>query len=130
MRCVLQELCKALVEVFALAELAVDEAHGVHLGAHAQLEVGQAEDVLHEDVAQAVFLEPQLADVFVAAAQWCLELHGEPGHYCVGASVVQLGEADAVGEQELVAAVLEVVLVGGVVDNALKVAFVVAHLVF
>ena len=41
---------------------------------------------------------------------------------------VQFGESGACREQELVAGVLQVVLVVSVVDDALQVAFVVAHL--
>ena len=50
------------------------------------------------------------------------------GHHGVDAALVQLGKTDAARTQKLVAGVLGVVLVVGIIDNALEVALVVAYL--
>ena len=83
---------------------------------------------LGEDVFYAFLLEFEFGNELVAALQRCLELHVEACHYGVCTLFVEFGEAHSVGEQELMACVLDVVLVVGVVDNALKVAFVVSDL--
>ena len=110
--------------------LLVDDAHGFDLRLDNDLHVGQAVDVLVEHVLDAVLLDVELADELVAALERGLELHVEARYNSVGALLMELGEAHSVGKQKLMAGVLDVVLVVGVVNYALKVAFVVAHLHF
>ena len=126
----LEERGKSLVEFVRIGETAVDDADGFDLGTNHDFVVALAEDVLHENVLDTVFLYPKFGDEFVATLEGNLELHGESRHDTVDASIVELGEADVVGKEKFVTCVFDVVLIVGVVDNALEVAFVVAHLHF
>lgn len=92
--------------------------------------VGKTEDVLIKYVFDAFFLEIELGDKLIAAFKWGLEGHIEAGYYGVDAFGVELGETDAGSRQKFVTGVLYVVLVVGVVYDALQIAFVIAYLHF
>lgn len=92
-----------------------------------QTVVGQAVEVVIEHVFQSVFAQGYFRHKAVAASQGELELHFHTGHYGVDAAGVKVGKTDAAGAEELMPGVFGVVLVVGVVDNALQVAFVVAY---
>ena len=109
-------------------EVSVLEADGVHAGTDAELAVGLASYVLVEYVADVFPDEAQGAEELVAAAQGGFVVYADAGDDEVRACVVECGEADAVGLEVLVSGVFEVVLVVGVVDDALQVTFVVAYL--
>ena len=126
----LKERGKSLVEFVRIGETAIDDADGFDLGTNHDFVVALAEDVLHENVLDTVFLYPEFGDEFVATLERNLELHGESSHHTVDASLMKFGEADVVGKEKFVTCVFDVVLIVGVVDNALEVAFVVAHLHF
>ena len=119
---------KSLVEFVRIGETTVDDADGIDLGTDNDFVVGLAKDVLHENVLDTIFLYPEFGDEFVATFEWNLELHGESCHHTVDASLMEFGEADVVGKEKFVTCVFDVVLIVGVVDDALQVAFVVAHL--
>lgn len=116
------------VQLLAVAQLAVGEAYRVDRGAYDWPLVGQAEYVLHEHILDALLAQRQPRHERVAAAQRQFEGHVEPCHHGVDAPVVQVGETHAVRPQKFMARVFDVVLIVGIVHDALKVAFVVAHL--
>ena len=66
-RC-LEILGKGLVQLLAGCQPPVDEAHRLHRGAQHRPFVGQAEDVLHEYVLDALLAQPQARHEAVAAA--------------------------------------------------------------
>ena len=75
-------------------------------------------------------LECQTGDELVAAGQRGFKSHVHAGYHGVDALLVKLGEADTDGGEKLVAGVLDIVLVIGIVDDSLQVAFIVADLHF
>ena len=83
---------------------------------------------MQEDIAEPFFLQVQFRDELVTAAQGGLELHVQPRDHGVCALLMKSRETDAMGKQELMTGMLDIVLVVGVVDNALKVTFIVAYL--
>ena len=111
-------------------EFAVDNGYDVHLGAAGKFAVGQAHDVVVEDVLEVVLLDASAHHKFVAAAQRYLVGQGDACHDEVDALLVQFVERTAQAQQHLVAGVFAVVLVVSVVDDTLQVALVVADLEF
>ena len=85
--------------------------------------------MLVEDIADAVLLGPQTAYIFVVGPQRHLVGGLVAGHHHVDTLLVQLVEGHAAADDVKVARVLEIMLVIGIVDNALQVALVVAHTV-
>ena len=126
----LKIFAEPLIQLRAFGEAAVDEADRLDGGADNGLVVGQAEDVLHENVFDALLAQGEARHETVAAAQRRFERHLQTRHDGIRALLVQGGEADALGTQKLVARMLDVVLVVGIVHDALQVALVVAHLHF
>ena len=94
----------------------------------ATFHVRQAEYVLIKHVFDAFFLNAQLADKAVSAFQGRFESHVQPCHYRIYSLRVQVGKTDALCEQELVPGVFDIMLVVGIVYDALQVAFIVAYL--
>ena len=126
----MEERGKSLVEFVRIGETTIDDADSFDLGTNHDFVVGLAEDVLHENVLDTVFFYPKSRDEFVATFEWNLKLHGESRHDTVDASLMKFGEADVVGKEKFVTCMFDIVLIVGVVDDALEVAFVVAHLHF
>lgn len=110
---------EGVVQFFTRAQSAVNEAYGFHDGLHCRFHVGQAEDILLEDIFDAFFFYGQAGEKLVTAFQRRFESHLQAGHHSVDALFVQFGETDALRAQKLVAGVFDVVLVVGVVDDAL-----------
>ena len=90
--------------------------------------VGDAVDVVLKDIAYALFVKVEAREELVVAFQWPLELQLHPGHDSVHALFVQVGKAHAEGTEKAVTSMLGIVEIVGVVDDALDVAFVIAHL--
>ena len=111
----------------AADEAATHGGHAVHLCLAAELVVGLAKDGLVEDVADALLLGHQAADIFVAGTQRHLVGDFKPCHDDVDALVVQLGETHPAVEHIEVTRVLHIVLIIGVVYNALNITFIVAN---
>lgn len=126
----LKIFAEPLIQFCAFGKAAVDEADRLDGGADNGLVVGQAEDVLNEDVFDALLAQGKARHETVAAAQRRFERHLQTRHDGIRALLVQGGEVDALGTQKLVACMLDVVLVVGIVHDALKVAFIIAHLHF
>ena len=127
---ILKVFAEPLVQFRAFGQAAVHKADGFDGGADNGLVVRQAEDVLHENVFDALLTQGEARHETVAAAQRRFERHLQTRHDGIRALLVQGGEADALGTQKLVARMLDVVLVVGIIHDALKVAFVIAHLHF
>ena len=127
---ILKVFAEPLIQFCAFGQAAVHKADGFDGGADNGLVVGQAEDVLHENVFDALLAQGEARHETVATAQRRFEGHLQARHYGIRALFVQGGETDALGAQELVARMLDVMLVVGIVYDALKVALVVAHLHF
>ena len=106
----------------------MEHAHGIYACLDDELLVGQTVDVLEKDIFNAFAHQPESADKLVTASEGSLEVDGYAGHHGIYAFVMEVGKAHSVLEQELMTAVLRVVLVVGVVYNALKVTLIVAHL--
>ena len=81
-----------------------------------------------EDVLNALLLKPETRDEFIVAAQRCLVLQVHASHNGIDTLFVHFCKRQATMLQEQVACMLSVMEVVGIVDNALDVAFVVAHL--
>lgn len=130
---------KLFVEFGAVGEAAVDNGDDVCFGTNAEgfFEVrrvffgtdgvDEAHDVLVEGVAKAVLFEFEAHLKMVARTERGFETHFEVGDHDVDAAVVEVGKLDATRFDEFVAAVFGVMLVDGVVDDALEVAFVVTN---
>lgn len=130
---------KLFVEFGAIGETAVDNGNDVCFGTNAEgfFEVrrvffgadgvDEAHDVLVEGVAEAVLFEFETHFKVVARTEGGFEAHFKIGYNDVNATVVEIGKFDVARFDEFVAAVFGVVLVDGVVDDALEVAFVVTN---
>ena len=109
-------------------EFAVMYAYALDGTLEAYLAVGHADNLLVEHALDAVACDIELGAELIAAAQRGLVVECHLGDDKVVTGSTHIGKAEADGEEELMTRVLQVVLVVGVVDDALEVAFVVAHL--
>lgn len=124
----IEEFRESLVELRTIGESAVDDANGIDLSTNAQLLVAGTEDVLHEDIADAFLLDPETAVEFITATKRHLELHGQTCHDTIDALIVKTCKTNTVTEQKLMTCVFDIMLIIGIVDNALEVALVIANL--
>lgn len=108
--------------------MAGTDAYDVYTGPGTELAVVLAVYGVVEDIAYVFPDEAKGADELVSAVQRGFVVYAYAGDDEVCAGLVECGEADAVGVQVLVTCVLHVVLVVGIVDDTLQVAFVVAYL--
>ena len=130
---------KFFVQFRAVGKASVDNRHNVRLRTDAEgffgirwvfpcsCSIDQAHNVLVEHVAQAVFLHREAHFKPVARAERSFEAHFQIGDHDVNAAFVEFGKFDTFGFYKLMAACLGVVLIDGIVDDALEVAFVVAN---
>ena len=84
------------------------------------------ENILVEYILDAFFLHCQLRYELITAFQRCLESHIDACYHWIYPLFVECGKADTRTQQELVPRMLQIMLVVGIVDNTLKVAFIVA----
>ena len=105
---------------------AILRCNAIHLCLAAELVVGLAKDGLVEDVADALLLGSQTAHILVAGTQRHLVFDFEPRHHHIDARLVQLGETYTPPDNVKVSRMLHVVLVVGIVYNALNITFVIA----
>lgn len=106
----------------------MDETHGFHRGLEHWAMVRGSVDVLHKDVFDAFLAECQTGVELITAAERGLEVELHTCHDSVDALLMKLGETDSLRKQEFMTGVFCVVLIVGIVDNALKVTLIVAHL--
>ena len=124
----IEEFRESLVELRTIGESAVDDANGIDLRTNTQFLVACTVDVLHEDIADAFFLNPETAVEFITATKRHLELHGQTCHDTIDALIVKTCKTNTVTEQKLMTCVFDIMLIIGIVDNALKVTFIIANL--
>lgn len=96
-------------------------------GQHTDFACSHVGNALVENPAQAFLVDVDTYGKFIAAAQGRFVVNLNAVDNKVDAPFVIIGKADAGGEQELVSCVLQIVLVIGIVDYALDIAFVVAY---
>ena len=83
---------------------------------------------MHEDVLYALFLQRKFRHEFVATAEGGLEVELHTGHNGIDTALVEFGKTHTTRTKKFVAGMLRIVLIVGIVDNALKVALIIAHL--
>ena len=122
-----QDVTKKLGEELPARQAAVvdDDALDLTTGGEAAVHM---EDVLMKDELGRAHRTAQSRAVMVSAAQALLVGDGDLGDEGVESIFVHLPEVHAQTLEELVARVLHIMLVVGVIDDALQVALVVAHL--
>ena len=69
------ELRNELLEFLTVAQTAVYYSNHRGLGFQAQLAVGEAQQLLFENVFDAFFANRELREKFIAWSEWRLELH-------------------------------------------------------
>ena len=122
-----QDVTKKLGEELPARQAAVVDDDALDLTTSGEAAV-HMEDVLMEDELGRAHRTAQSRAVVVAAAQALLVGDGDLGDEGVKSIFVHLPEVHAQTLEELVARVLHIMLVVGVIDDALQVALVVAHL--
>ena len=95
------------------------EANAVEAADVAEFAIRETIDFLMEDVFYAFLAEIEFADKGIAWTEREFVGHLDTGNYEVDLLIVKSGETDIVFDEKLVASVLVVVLVVGVVDDAL-----------
>ena len=120
--------CEGTVVVFAAGETAIDDTDQFCLCPKTEFIVRDTGDVVVEDVFDAFFRQSQSRHKFVVRSQGHLKLHGHPGQYGIDALLVHLSKTQSALLQEQVTGMLTIVQVVGIVDDALDVALIIAHL--
>ena len=116
------------VDLFTAGKGAVDDADTIDLCFDALDAVGLAVDVLLEDVADTFAVDVEAGKEFLTSAKRSTIVDGDTADHDIDALAMKFFEADADTLDKLVTSDLEIVLVVGVVDNSLDIAFVVARL--
>lgn len=75
-----------------------------------------------KDVLDTLLLHVEFGDKLVTTPQGSLESHIDTCHYRVYPLLVQSGKADAGTQQKLMARMLQIMLIIGIIDDALQVA--------
>ena len=121
---------KERIEVLAAREATLLDQHRVDHAPHGQRLVGEAVDVLLEYQLDALPPRVEARTETVPAPERMFELDFDARDERIPPLVVHPAEVLAQRFEEPVARMLHVMLVIGVVDHALQVAFIIAHLVF
>jgi len=116
------------VDFFTAGKGAVDDADTIDLCFDALDAVGLAVDVLLEDVADTFAVDVEAGKEFLTSAKRSTIVDGDTADHDIDALAMKFFEADADTLDKLVTGDLEIVLVVGVVDYSLDIAFVVARL--
>lgn len=103
-------------------------AHAFYCSLEADLAIRNSDNLLVKYILDTLFGHIELRAKFITAAKGCFVVQCHFRHDEVIAFCAHIGKAKADGEEEFVAGMLQIVLVVGIIDNALKVAFVVAYL--
>ena len=122
--------CKKGGDFFTACQAAVDHANRRNGCRNAKLHVGLAVNVLVENKSSAVSSDVQTRKESLLSVKRCLVFHRDFGHHHVQAFVVPFPEGLAFLLEPFVTGSLKIMLIVGVVDDALDVAFVVARLHF
>lgn len=106
----------------------IDDADAIDLGLDALDSVGLAVDILLENVTNTFSVDVETGKKLLSTAKRCTIVDGDTADHDINALTMKVFEADADTLDELVTGDLKVVLIVGIVDNSLYVAFVVARL--
>jgi hypothetical protein len=85
---------------------------------------------LFKNITDPFAIDVEAGKKLLTAAKGCTVVNSDTAYHDINALVVKLLEADANALDELMTGNLEVMLVVGIVDNSLDVAFVVTRLQF
>lgn len=121
---------KGGVDFVSTGECAVDDADAIDLCFDTLDTIGFAIDVLFKNITDPFAIDVEAGKKFLTAAKGCTVVNSDTTYHDVNALVVKRLEADANALDELMTGNLEVMLVVGIVDNSLDVAFVVTRLQF
>ena len=116
------------VDFFTAGKGAVDDADTIDLCFDALDAVGLAVDVLLEDVADTFAVDVEAGKELLTSAKGRTIVDGDTADHDIDALAMKFFETDADTLDELMTGDLKVVLIVGIVDNSLYVAFVVARL--
>ena len=116
------------IEHFTITEATMIKDYSGDFRSENQFFVTSTVDVLQKDVFQSFLAKIKGADKFIAAAKRHLEIHRHTRHYSIKSLLVHRCKVHPMGMQEFMAGMLGVMLIVGIVDNALQVAFIVADL--
>ena len=119
---------EGFVVVFAAGEASVDNTDEFRLGSETEFFVGSTIDVVVENIFDALLCQSETRHKLIIGSKRRLELHRHPRQHRIYALLVHLGKTQSALFQEQMAGVLTIVQVVGIVDNALDVALIVAHL--
>ena len=107
------------IEHFTITEATMIKDYSGDFRSENQFFVGNTVDVLQKDVFQSFLAKIKGADKFIAAAERHLEIHRHTCHHGIKSLLVHLCKVHPMGMQKFVAGMLGVMLIVGIVDNAL-----------
>jgi len=116
------------VDFFTAGKGAVDDADTIDLCFDALDAVGLAVDVLLEDVADTFAVDIEAGKELLTSAKRSTIVDGDTADHDIDTLAMKFFETDADTLDKLVTGYFEVVLIVGVVDYSLDIAFVVARL--
>ncbi len=116
------------VDFFTAGKGAVDDANAIDLGFDALDTIGLSVDILFENVTNAFAVDVEAGKELLSTTERCTIVDGDTAYHNVDALAMKFFEADADTLDKLVTGYFEVVLIVGVVDYSLDIAFVVARL--
>ncbi len=116
------------IEHFTITEATMIKDYSGDFRSENQFFVTSTVDVLQENVFQSFLTKVKGTDKLITAAERHLEIHRYTRHYSIKSLLVHLCKIHPMGMQEFMAGMFGIMLIVGIVDNALKVAFIVADL--
>ncbi len=116
------------VDFFTAGKGAVDDADTIDLCFDALDTIGLSVDILFENVTNAFAVDVEAGKEFLTSAKRSTIVDGDTADHDIDALAMKFFEADADTLDKLVTGYFEVVLIVGVVDYSLDIAFVVARL--
>ena len=118
---------KNLIKQFAIAQASIYYTYRFNRCLNNYFTITLTEYILIENILDAFFLHIQFREKLITAFQRCLESHIDACHYRIDPLLVKCRKTDTGRQQELMARMFQVMLIIGIIDNALQVAFIVAH---
>ena len=106
----------------------VDDANAIDLGFDALDTIGLSVDILFENVTNAFAVDVEAGKELLSTTERSTIVDGDTADHDIDALAMKFFEADADTLDKLVTGYFEVVLIVGVVDYSLDIAFVVARL--
>lgn len=116
------------INFITTSEGAIDDADAIDLGFDALDAVGLTVDVLFEDVTNTFTVDVETRKELLTATEWRTVVDGDTTDHDVDTLAMKIFKTDTNTLDKLVTSYLEVVLIVGIVDYSLNVAFVIARL--